>query len=547
MSIEKEDKTNMSNLTTAYFEILKSEKQVDGTIMVYGKATDDSLDIDQQICDATWLDRAMPQWFKTGGNIREQHSNIAAGVAKEYELKADGHYILTHVVDPVSVKKVEAGVLRGFSIGIKSPRVVRDEKAANGRIIDGQIVEISLVDRPANPNCQLVLAKSVDGESTLVQSEELYEFDTNIEKKKTDYSKIIPNRKGEPADKKLYAAVIAAAKRKFDVYPSAVANAWVSREYKKRGGTYKSGKSADENMVKASDLISEAREIAGDITKFDQGLFDTARQALAKLIMVEAEEMSEGSNEQLSLSHLLEAVKNLFAWYQGEESEGEVMSGNLELSAHKDMKPKDGESKSEFMARCKEAGMSDDDAKECYAKYMKEADATADADEDKSHHDKEEKTSDSDVATDVTEPADETPIAADTNEAPAEEVPATEEVKEELAEEKVSDGTPVVSEDALEAIVEKAVKSALESYKSEVAVKVTELEGELALAKSQAVAGGPKRTAKPINLAEVNDFLTKAAGYMAKANATTDPVLAKGFKQLANEFYAKASEADINK
>ena len=30
----------------------------------------------------------------------------------------------------------------------------------------------------------------------------------------------------------------AAAKRKFKVYPSAYANAWLVREYKKRGGTY---------------------------------------------------------------------------------------------------------------------------------------------------------------------------------------------------------------------------------------------------------------------------------------------------------------------
>jgi hypothetical protein len=166
----------MNDLTTSYFSIEKSDKQPDGTLMVYGKATDDSIDIDQQICDAAWLDRAMPAWFKSGGNIREQHSSIAAGVAKEYEVKADGHYIMAHVVDPVSVKKVDAGVLRGFSIGIKSPRVVRDQKAANGRIIDGQIVEVSLVDRPANPNCQLVLAKSVDGESSLIQVEELTEI-----------------------------------------------------------------------------------------------------------------------------------------------------------------------------------------------------------------------------------------------------------------------------------------------------------------------------------------------------------------------------------
>ena len=42
-----------------------------------------------------------------------------------------------------------------------------------------------------------------------------------------------------PVDKELYARVKAAAKRKFPVYPSAYANAWLVREYKKRGGTYR--------------------------------------------------------------------------------------------------------------------------------------------------------------------------------------------------------------------------------------------------------------------------------------------------------------------
>ena len=42
-----------------------------------------------------------------------------------------------------------------------------------------------------------------------------------------------------PRNKTLYAEVKAAAQAKFDVYPSAYANAWLVREYKKRGGTYK--------------------------------------------------------------------------------------------------------------------------------------------------------------------------------------------------------------------------------------------------------------------------------------------------------------------
>ena len=44
-----------------------------------------------------------------------------------------------------------------------------------------------------------------------------------------------------PTNKKLYARVKAATKRKFAVYPSAYANAWLVREYKKRGGRYRRG------------------------------------------------------------------------------------------------------------------------------------------------------------------------------------------------------------------------------------------------------------------------------------------------------------------
>jgi hypothetical protein len=44
--------------------------------------------------------------------------------------------------------------------------------------------------------------------------------------------------RNEPTNKALYSRVKAAAKRKFAVYPSAYANVWLVREYKKRGGTY---------------------------------------------------------------------------------------------------------------------------------------------------------------------------------------------------------------------------------------------------------------------------------------------------------------------
>jgi hypothetical protein len=71
-------------------------------------------------------------------------------------------------------------------------------------------------------------------------------YDNSIGKaEKPNYSEIIEPRRGGsiPSNPKLYARVVQAAKDKFDVYPSAVANSWVVQEYKRRGGTYKSDSS----------------------------------------------------------------------------------------------------------------------------------------------------------------------------------------------------------------------------------------------------------------------------------------------------------------
>ena len=68
-------------------------------------------------------------------------------------------------------------------------------------------------------------------------------YDVQIGKaEKPNYGEIIQPRRGgsTPSNPKLYARVVQAAKDKFDVYPSAVANSWVVQEYKRRGGTYKS-------------------------------------------------------------------------------------------------------------------------------------------------------------------------------------------------------------------------------------------------------------------------------------------------------------------
>ena len=494
----------MRNLTTSYFAIEKADRNADGTLTVYGKATDDALDIDKQICDGDWLDRAMPHWFKSGGNIREQHSNIAAGVATDYELKSDGHYITALVVDPVSAKKVEHGVLKGFSIGIKNPRVIQDSKAANGRIVDGQIVEVSLVDRPANPNCQLVLAKSAGADETVIQVEELIETEETVEDNVLQSSSNL-EKESDSMDK--------------------------------------------------TTTVSVPKSIVGDLVKFDKVQFEAARNALASLIAVEAEEIKEGHNELMSISHLLEAVAHLHAWYEGEEAEGEVMEEETiienKAAEKEDLMQRKGEDREAFKKRCMKAG----ETEEAFDKRCKMYKDAMDKEANPNPVPTEE-TYATLKETVIVPPADAPKSAevgnlevADTEPEATEEAPAVEETP---AEETPKVSADDISTAEVEAIVDQAIKSATASIKTEIASlvsakeaaleKAVSLENELAIAKSLAVAGGPKRTGT--SQAQPNDLLIKAATYKAKANATTDPILAKGYMELHKEFLAKANNPD---
>jgi len=49
-----------------------------------------------------------------------------------------------------------------------------------------------------------------------------------------------------PTNPSLWSRVKTEAKKKFDVYPSVYANSWASKEYKKRGGSWK----GQDNRVK---------------------------------------------------------------------------------------------------------------------------------------------------------------------------------------------------------------------------------------------------------------------------------------------------------
>ena len=95
---------------------------------------------------------------------------------------------------------------------------------------------------------------------------------------KPNYGEMIQPRRGgsTPANPRLYAIVVQAAKDKFDVYPSAVANAWVVQEYKRRGGTYKM---YDEDMGKREFSTAARERMAGAGTAMPDGSFPIANRA----------------------------------------------------------------------------------------------------------------------------------------------------------------------------------------------------------------------------------------------------------------------------
>lgn len=165
----------LDQLTYGYCPIVKMEKTADG-LMVYGQAAGTGLDMDLQAFDRAYLKTAVPDWFKYA-NVREQHSQIAAGVGKELIVDASGdsYMLKALIVDPVTIKKVETGVLKGFSPGVKRGKVIKSARAPNGLIVAGEMVEISLVDRPSDPKNMVSICKSAGG-ATLFPKERKMEW-----------------------------------------------------------------------------------------------------------------------------------------------------------------------------------------------------------------------------------------------------------------------------------------------------------------------------------------------------------------------------------
>ena len=132
-----------------FAEIVKDDDER----MVYGYASTEAMDVQGEIVTKDALANALPEYMRFA-NIREMHTASAVGVAKSAEIDDKGLYLSAKVVDDVAWNKVKEGVYKGFSIGGKMLQKVNDT------IIQLRLSEISLVDRPANPEAVIELWKS---------------------------------------------------------------------------------------------------------------------------------------------------------------------------------------------------------------------------------------------------------------------------------------------------------------------------------------------------------------------------------------------------
>lgn len=148
-------------------DIAKWENGPDGSLFVYGRATTPEVDTDDQVVSGEWSGKALQSWLDTAPALRVQHNGMRdpAGSGIKVELNRDGdgaHWVKGVVDEPVAQRLVRNGHLRAFSVGIQAPVIERDVtgKARGGIIKGGRIVEVSLVDSPANRSCFLEMAKA---------------------------------------------------------------------------------------------------------------------------------------------------------------------------------------------------------------------------------------------------------------------------------------------------------------------------------------------------------------------------------------------------
>lgn len=134
---------------TYFMPIAKIDKE---RRTVSGYASTPALDLDGEVVRLDAVKKALPGYMQWR-NIREMHNPSAVGVAQEAHTDDTGLWLSAKIVDDAAWEKCCEGVYKGFSIGGRKLAKTGNE------ITRIELVEISVVDRPANPECKFTVEK----------------------------------------------------------------------------------------------------------------------------------------------------------------------------------------------------------------------------------------------------------------------------------------------------------------------------------------------------------------------------------------------------
>lgn len=139
--------------------IEKCQNCDDGSIEVYGFASTEAKDSQGEVILSSAIEKALPAYLEFP-TVREMHQPKVAGKAIEARVEDGKFWFGAKVVDPIAARKVADGIYKAFSIGGNARR--RDP--ANPRIItDIDLYEVSLCDRPRNPDTAFAFFKAEAG------------------------------------------------------------------------------------------------------------------------------------------------------------------------------------------------------------------------------------------------------------------------------------------------------------------------------------------------------------------------------------------------
>lgn len=145
--------TKKMSLQRLFVPITRQEQDANGDLIVEGYCY-----VNAEVGDGVNLTRqamedAAPDYMKFAA-LREMHQPKAAGSGLSVDFDDKGAFFRAIVVDADAKEKVEKGVYKGFSVGVK-PEVMRGSD-----VLKCRWPEVSLVDRPADWDATLAISRA---------------------------------------------------------------------------------------------------------------------------------------------------------------------------------------------------------------------------------------------------------------------------------------------------------------------------------------------------------------------------------------------------